>query len=190
MVNLAVVLVGDIATLLNLYALCIFVWALLSFFPGSQGSTLGRLLDSLVMPVIAPLRRLLPRIGGLDFSPLLAIVLVYALAGALQGAANSGFVNVPGTVISVVLEFLSALLVVIVLLLLIRVLIGLLHVDPWHPLVHAVRQITDAFVDPVGRLSRTRGESAAVLAFVVFLMLYVGLVQILFPILQNGAGRL
>ncbi|MGA9774418.1 MAG: YggT family protein, partial [Candidatus Dormiibacterota bacterium] len=98
--NLAVVLVGDLATLLNIYALCIFAWALLSFFPGTQGSSLGRLLDTLVMPVIAPLRRILPSIGGMDFSPLLAIVLVYAVAGALQGAASSGFVNVVGTVVS------------------------------------------------------------------------------------------
>lgn len=185
-----VVLVGDVATLLNLYALCIFVWALLSFFPGSQGSALGRLLDTLVMPVIAPLRRLLPRVGGLDFSPLLAIILVYALAGALQGAASSGFVNLPGTVISVVLDFISALLVVVVLLLLVRVLMGLLHVDPWHPLVHIVRQITDTFVEPISRLTRARGETAAVVAFAVFLVLYVGLAQILFPILQNGAARL
>ncbi len=188
--NLAVVLVGDLATLLNIYALCIFAWALLSFFPGSQGSSLGRLLDTLVMPVIAPLRRILPRIGGMDFSPLLAIVLVYAVAGALQGAASSGFVNVVGTVVSVVLNFISALLVVIVLLLLIRVLIGLLHVDPWHPLVHLVRQITDTFVNPVARLTRTRGEVAALVAFAAFIVIYVGLAQILFPVIQSGTARL
>lgn len=188
--NLAVVLVNDVATLLDIYALCIFAWALLSFFPGAQASSLGRLLDSLVMPVIAPLRRILPTIAGIDFSPLLAIVLVYAVAGALQGAATSGFVNVVGTVVQVVLSFIQALLVVIVILLLIRVLIGLLHVDPWHPLVHMIRQITNAFVDPIARLTRTRGEGAALAAFVAFLIIYVGLAQILFPVIQSSANQL
>lgn len=189
-VNVAVVLVNDLATVLDIYALCIFAWALLSFFPGGRGSSLGRLLDALVMPLIRPLRRVVPSIGGMDFSPLLAIVVVYAVAGALQAAATSGFVNIVGTLVSVVLAFISAVLVIIVLLLLIRALIGLLHVDPWHPLVHLVRQITDAFVVPVARVTRTRGEGAALAAFVVFLVVYVALVQIVFPIVQHGAYRL
>lgn len=184
------VLVNDLATVLDIYALCIFAWALLSFFPGGQGSSLGRLLDSLVMPLIRPLRRVLPSIGGMDFSPLLAIVIVYAVAGGLQSAASRGFVNVIGTIVAVVLAFLSAVLVILVLLLLIRGLIDLLHVDPWHPLVHLVRQLSDTFILPVARVTRTRGGAAAAAAFVVFLVVYVALVQIVFPIVQSGANRL
>ncbi len=184
------ILVNDVATVLDIYALCILAWALLSFFPGGQGSALGRLLDDLVMPVVRPLRRLLPTMAGMDFSPLLAIILVYAVAGVLQGLASTGFVNIVGSLVAVVLEFISAVLLVVVLLLLIRVLLGLLHVDPWHPLVFAIRRITDTFVDPVARLVRRRGEAAALATLVVFLVIYVAVVQILFPIIEIAARRL
>jgi hypothetical protein len=40
-VNVAAVLVGDLATLLDIYALCILVWAMLTFFPGASGSAIG-----------------------------------------------------------------------------------------------------------------------------------------------------
>ncbi|MHB1501149.1 MAG: YggT family protein, partial [Candidatus Dormibacteria bacterium] len=85
--NVPAILVGDLATLLDIYALCILVWALLTFFPGASGSAIGRLLDELVLPVIRPLRRILPTLGGMDLSPVLAMVITYAVAGLLQGLA-------------------------------------------------------------------------------------------------------
>ena len=188
--NVPAILVNDVATLLDIYAICILAWALLSFFPGGHGSALGRLLDDLVMPVIRPLRRVLPTMAGMDFSPLLAIVLVYALAGVLQGLASSGFVNIVGSLATVILDFFSAVLLVVLLLMLVRVLLGFLHVDPWHPLVFAIRRITDTFVDPVARVLRRRGESAAITTLVIFLIAYIALVQILFPIIQAGANHL
>jgi YggT family protein len=189
-VNVAVILVNDVATLLDIYAICILAWALLSFFPGGAGSSVGRLLDTLVMPVIQPLRRLLPTMAGMDFSPLLAIVMCYALAGVLTGMANAGFINPAGTVVTVVLDFFSAVLLIIVLLLLVRVLLGFLHVDPWHPLVFSIKRITDTFVGPVGRAVRTTGETAAITTLVVFLVVYIGVAQILFPVIQGWANRI
>ena len=189
-VNVAAVLVGDLATVLDIYALCILAWALLTFFPGASGSAIGRLLDDLVLPVIRPLRRLLPTLGGMDLSPLLAIVITYAVAEVLQELALSGFVNPVGALVSVVLEFITAVLLIVLLLLLIRVLLGFLHVDPWHPLVFAIRRVTDTFIDPIARLTRSRGESSALAAFVIFLVIYIGLAQILFPLIQQSANRL
>ncbi|HVD03339.1 MAG TPA: YggT family protein [Candidatus Dormibacteraeota bacterium] len=188
--NVAAVLVGDLATLLDIYALCILAWALLTFFPGASGSAIGRLLNDLVLPVIRPLRRILPSMGGMDFSPLLAIVITYALADALQSLSQSGFLNPIAAVVSVLLQFLQAVLLVVLLLLLIRVLLGVLHVDPWHPVVFAIRRISDNFVDPVAKLTRSKGERAAITAFVIFLLLYIGFVQLLFPIIQSSANRL
>ncbi|MHB1639382.1 MAG: YggT family protein [Candidatus Dormibacteria bacterium] len=188
--NVPAILVGDLATLLDIYALCILVWALLTFFPGASGSAIGRLLDELVLPVIRPLRRILPTLGGMDLSPVLAMVITYAVAGLLQGLALSGFINPVGAVVAVVLGFLTAVLLIILLLLLIRVLLGFLHVNAWHPLVFAIRRITDTFIDPVGKLTRSQGERSVIAAFVIFLVIYIGLAQILFPLIQQGANRL
>jgi YggT family protein len=67
-----------LSTLL-LYTVLIFVYALLSFIAPGVRSPASSLLAALCEPVLAPLRRILPIVGGIDFSPLVAIVLLQAL---------------------------------------------------------------------------------------------------------------
>jgi YggT family protein len=67
-----------LATLL-LFTVLIFVYALLSFIAPGVRSPVTALLASLCEPVLAPLRRILPIVGGIDFSPLVAIVGLTAL---------------------------------------------------------------------------------------------------------------
>jgi YggT family protein len=64
---------------LLLYTVLIIVYALLSFIAQGVRSPVTALLASLCEPVLAPLRRLLPIVGGIDFSPLVAIVGLTAL---------------------------------------------------------------------------------------------------------------
>lgn len=66
-------------SVLLLYTVLIFIYALLSFVAPGVRSPATSLLASLCEPVLAPLRRLLPVVGGLDFSPLVAIVALQAL---------------------------------------------------------------------------------------------------------------
>ncbi len=42
-----------------------------------------RTLDSLVYPLLAPIRRFLPPVGMLDFSPFVLLILVQAVGGIL-----------------------------------------------------------------------------------------------------------
>ena len=67
-----------LATLM-LYTILIFVYAALSFIAPGARSPATTLLASLCGPVLQPLRRVLPIVGGLDFSPLVAIVGLTAL---------------------------------------------------------------------------------------------------------------
>jgi YggT family protein len=62
-----------------LYTVLIFLYALLSFIAPGVHSPATVLLASLCEPVLRPIRRALPIIGGLDFSPLVAIVGLQAL---------------------------------------------------------------------------------------------------------------
>ena len=68
-----------LATILLLYTVLIFIYALLSFIAPGARSPATSLLASLCEPVLAPVRRLLPMVGGLDLSPLVAIVGLQAL---------------------------------------------------------------------------------------------------------------
>ena len=64
---------------IRLFQVLIFVYALLSFIaPGTYSPVVG-LLSSLCEPLLRPLRRVLPVIGGIDFSPLVALISLQAL---------------------------------------------------------------------------------------------------------------
>ncbi len=68
-----------VLAILLLYTVLIFVYALLSFIAPGVRSPATNLLASLCEPVLGPLRRVLPIVGGIDFSPLVAIVGLQAL---------------------------------------------------------------------------------------------------------------
>ena len=44
-----------------------------------------RFLDGIVQPLLAPIRRRLPPVGGLDFSPLVLLILLDLVSRALRG---------------------------------------------------------------------------------------------------------
>ncbi len=68
-----------ILRLFDFYALLIFVWCILSWFPLPREGVIADIvgaIDALVSPYINLFRRFIPPFGGLDFSPILAIVVL------------------------------------------------------------------------------------------------------------------
>ena len=76
-------LIRLIQNAVNIYSLLLLIYALLSWFPNSYGSSLERLLEKLVRPIVDPLRRLPLQFGGLDLSIWLAILIVRFLGDSL-----------------------------------------------------------------------------------------------------------
>ena len=72
-------LISLVTSTIRLFQVLIFVYALLSFIAPGTYSPVGGLLSSLCEPLLRPLRRVLPVIGGLDFSPLVALIGLQAL---------------------------------------------------------------------------------------------------------------
>lgn len=63
----------------RVYSLLLLVRVLLSWFPGNRGPAYYRwfrVLRRLTDPVLRPVRRYLPPFGGLDLSPLVALMLL------------------------------------------------------------------------------------------------------------------
>jgi len=69
---------------LSMYFWAIIVYALLGLIAPSGISPLQSLLASFCEPVLRPLRRLIPPMAGIDFSPLWACILIRALMILLQ----------------------------------------------------------------------------------------------------------
>ena len=76
-------LIHFIHNVATIYSWVLVAFALLSWFPNAYETTLGRLLTSLVKPVLQPLRRLPLSIGGLDFTVWVAVLLVHLLGNYL-----------------------------------------------------------------------------------------------------------
>jgi YggT family protein len=68
---------GQIVILFSTFlSLAIFVRAILSWFNLDPRSPLVQVLDAITEPIIAPIRNVMPRLGMIDFSPLVAILLL------------------------------------------------------------------------------------------------------------------
>jgi YggT family protein len=66
-------------TTLKTYLFAIFIYALLSMIAPGVYSPAQSLLVSLCEPILRPIRRVIPPLGGLDLSPMWAGILIYAL---------------------------------------------------------------------------------------------------------------
>jgi YggT family protein len=67
----------------QILSIAIFLRAILSWFVRDPRNPLVQLLDQVTEPILAPLRRVVPRIGMVDITPLVAIILLQFLAQAV-----------------------------------------------------------------------------------------------------------
>lgn len=68
----------------TLYYLAFIGRALLSWFRISHYHPVARFLIQITEPVLAPLRRYIPSVGGLDFTPMVALIILGILEQILQ----------------------------------------------------------------------------------------------------------
>lgn len=84
--NILCVLDGLAVKLAQIYSLVLLIYAVLSWIPDAR--SFQRYLAPFVEPVLAPLRRVIPPLGGLDMSFLvLILVLNYLIVPLLNRAA-------------------------------------------------------------------------------------------------------
>ncbi len=67
-------------------SILIFIRAILSFFPVDPRNPLVEILVQVTEPILAPIRAIMPRLGMLDLSPMIAILLLQAIAGIVVGS--------------------------------------------------------------------------------------------------------
>jgi YggT family protein len=68
----------------------IIIRALMSWFTPTGAGAFSRVLLDITEPVLAPIRRVLPPVGGWDFSPILAIVLIQVVSTLLVQSLHAG----------------------------------------------------------------------------------------------------
>lgn len=80
-------LASIIGAVVNFYCMVIFVWAILSWFRGANKvvNDIYEVLDKVVSPYVDLFRRFIPPMGGVDFSPLIALIALQLVARLILG---------------------------------------------------------------------------------------------------------
>ena len=75
---------------INLFMFAIFIRIILSWISPGQYNPATAIIGTLTEPVLRPFRRLIPAIGGIDISPIFAIILLGAAARLMMGFNQLG----------------------------------------------------------------------------------------------------
>ena len=75
---------GIISFILNLLIILVFLHALGSWIPKVRESKPYELVDKLISPMLEPIRKVLPPAGGLDFSPVVLLFILYLIKHLLR----------------------------------------------------------------------------------------------------------
>ena len=73
------VLMTLVRTVINFYIFALFLYVILSWIAPGTNSPGAALIDSLCEPILRPVRRLIPPLGGFDLSALFVIIALQAL---------------------------------------------------------------------------------------------------------------
>jgi YggT family protein len=73
-------LVGLLSAAITVYMVIIFVRVLFSWLPAEhRANDFYRFLRAITEPILGPLSRIIPPVGGLDLSPIVALLLLQVL---------------------------------------------------------------------------------------------------------------
>ncbi len=160
--------------LFSILELLVFARVMLSWLPISPWNPIARWLRRIVDPILAPFRRVLPSFGGIDFSPLLCLAVLYVLQQVVHSLLTVGAVSPGYAILSVVRQVALGIVVFFCIVLFVRLMFSFFHADPWHPIVLMVRRFSDPLVRPFATVV-PRGaaiDGGAAIAFLVFLVLF------------------
>lgn len=67
---------GIAGSLIELYSWALIIYILMSWFPGARESSIGSFLARICEPFLDPFRKVIPPLGMIDISPLVAILVL------------------------------------------------------------------------------------------------------------------
>jgi YggT family protein len=77
-------LIAIVQLLIQILIFAIFARAILTWFPIDKDGPIFQALNAITDPVLDPLRRVIPAMGAVDISPMVAILLLVFIQAALS----------------------------------------------------------------------------------------------------------
>lgn len=69
--------------LINVLIFAIFARSILTWFPIDRNGPIFQALDAITEPILEPLRRVVPMVGMIDITPMVAILLLFFISSVL-----------------------------------------------------------------------------------------------------------
>lgn len=185
-----------LASVISLYTMLCFVRVLLTWIPGAQYSTFGRILSSLCDPYLNLFRGLrFLRMGMFDLSPAVALCVLIAASSILGNLAAARSFTLGGLlaiVLYLVWSVVSSILGFLILLLIVRLIVLLMRKDGygsiWDSLDRTLNPIVFRMTSIFTRGRPTPYKNALIFATVTAVALWITLrvvINILIGICQG-----
>jgi YggT family protein len=165
-----------VSLVVRIEIILIFARVLLSWFPGiPPWHPAVRALAAVTDPVLLPFRRLLPTIGGLDFSPIVAIVALQVVGGFVVDLIEPRGGSVAFSLAVALRDVVHTILLVLIIIVLLRVVVSFFKVSPFHPAVRLIRDMSTPLVRPFAGVAgrNPAADIPGIVALVVYVVLIV-----------------
>ncbi len=142
-----------IQTLVGLYALTFMLRFLLQLVRADFYNPFSQFLVKVTNPLVKPLRRIIPGIGGIDWASIIIVILLMLAEFMLIGLLPKYSIPAPqGLFVLALAETLSLLTNVFLFSIIIQAIISWINPGSYNPIIGLLHQITAPILNPVRRV--------------------------------------
>ncbi len=145
-------LVFIIQTLFGLYILVVMLRFLLQWARADFYNPLSQFIVKVTTPVLRPMRRIIPGVGGLDFAAIVLMWLLKTLELMLVILITSGIFNPIGPMLWAIPQLVELAIHVFIFAILIQVIISWINPGTYNPIIGVINSLTDPLMRPARRL--------------------------------------
>lgn len=141
-----------ISTLFSLYVLVLMLRFLLAIVRADFYNPVSQFLVKATNPILLPLRRLVPSVGGIDVASIIAMLVVQILAIALILILRGGAFDIQALIFISLAELISLAFKVFIYGIIIQALLSWINPGTYNPAVSLLHALTEPVLRPVRRL--------------------------------------
>lgn len=145
-------LVFLIQTLFGLYILVVMLRFLLQWARADFYNPLSQFIVKVTTPALRPLRRVIPGLGGLDFSAVVLMWLLKTLELMLVILITSGIFSPIGPMLWAIPQLVDLAINVFLFAILIQVIISWINPGTYNPIIGVINSLTDPIMRPARRI--------------------------------------
>ena len=183
-------LIGFIAQLISIYSMLCFIRIILSWIPQFSYSKFAEILGKICDPYLNIFRRLPLHIANLDFSPIIAFIILSGISTILQYIATLQRISL-GIILAITFQMIwsaiSSILLLFIIILVVRLIVLLMNKDSigfWSSLDTMIYKLAQPVTKVFFKNKFVNLQTAVIIALVSMIILrFLG--GLLFTILVN-----